>query len=108
MPDDPERTADYETLLMYLNLGNDIYVPDGASKAYSVKTLLGLVQPKGEEETLRLLRKIDKQTDADETRTEAFNSLFELKPNIAGIGLNLNEWFKRILAFIKQRRSRTS
>ncbi len=104
MPDDPERTADYETLLKHAQRGSDIYYAEGSDKEYSVRELLGLVQPEEEEETLRLLRKIDKQTDADETGTEAFNSLFELKPNIAGIGLNLNEWFRRILAFVKQKR----
>jgi small GTP-binding protein len=104
MPDDPERTADYETLLKHAKRDSDIYYAEGSDKEYSVKELLGLVQPELEEETLRLLRKIDNQTDDRETKTEAFNSLFELKPNIAGIGLNLNEWFRRILAFVKQKR----
>ena len=45
MPDDPERTADYETLIKYMKMRNDMYVPDGSDNVYSVKELLGLVQP---------------------------------------------------------------
>ncbi len=103
MPDDPQRTADYETLLKHATLGNDIYVPDGSDTVYSIKKLLGLVQPAREDELLNLVRKIDKQSASKESAAEIFNDLVVLKPGIFGITFNLNGLFKRILGREKRK-----
>jgi small GTP-binding protein len=103
MPDAPERMADYETLVKLAERGVDIYFPDGSEKEYSVKELLGLVQTDREDEVLKMLRMIIEQLDPKKSAAEVLNSLFDLKPSIFGVGFNLNELFKIILAWDKQR-----
>lgn len=98
MPDEPEVTARYSTLLKHAERDMDEYLPDDSDKVYSVKELLGLVQPDREDQVLELLRMIKAQLDEKESGAEVFNSLFKLEPSILGIGINLNEAFKRILA----------
>jgi hypothetical protein len=105
MPDDPERTAEYETLLNLAEAGSDIFIPDGSQKKYSVKELLGLVEPSRKDEQLELLRMIKEQMDEKDSGAEALNSLFELKPGAFGVNFNLSEAFKRILAREKQKRN---
>jgi small GTP-binding protein len=102
MPDDPGGSADYENLLDLLDAGSDVFIPIGSKKRYSVKELLGLVQPKDKDELTELMRKLNVHLDEKESGTEIAASLFELKPNIFGIGFNLNELFARILAWGKQ------
>ncbi|WP_417915611.1 hypothetical protein [Candidatus Electronema sp. JM] len=103
MPDDKDVTADYQTLLDCVQDGIDRYRPDGAKRAYNVKELLGLVEPSKEDEQLELLRMIKEQFDEKDAADEAAVNLFELKPNIGGIGVNLNELFARIFAARKRR-----
>jgi small GTP-binding protein len=103
MPDDPHRTADYETLLKHAKRGSDIYYAEGSDREYSVRELLGLVQPEGEGEVLELVRMIKAQMDEKDSGTEVLNSLFKLEPSILGVGVNLNEAFKRILAYAKHK-----
>jgi len=98
MPDDKDVTADYQTLLDSVQDGIERIRPDGAKRAYNVKELLGLVEPSKEDEQLELLRMIKQHLDEKESGSEAFNSLFELKPSVFGVSFNLSEAFKRILA----------
>ncbi|WP_417913991.1 COR domain-containing protein [Candidatus Electronema sp. JM] len=98
MPDDPACSADYQTLVKYAQRGNDMYIPDGSDKEYSVRQLLGTIEPDREDQLLELLRMIKAQQDEKESGSEAFNSLFELKPSVFGVSFNLSEAFKRILA----------
>jgi hypothetical protein len=103
MPDDKDVTADYQTLLDSVQDGIDRYRPDGAKRAYNVKELLGLVEPKDEEELLRLMRKIDEHLDEKESTAEAVSSILEVKPGLFGISLNVNELFARMLGSKKRR-----
>lgn len=103
MPDDPHITADYQTLLNCLKEGIEKYMPDGAAKSYSVKELLGLVEPEGEDEMRQLMRKIETRLDGKESAAETVNHLIEMKPNFFGMGFNLNELFARILGREKQK-----
>jgi len=98
MPDDKAVTADYQTLLDSVQDGIERIRPDGAKRAYNVKELLGLVEPSKDDEQLALLRMIKAHLDEKESASEAFNSLFELKPSVFGVSFNLSEAFKRILA----------
>ncbi|MGR0481183.1 MAG: COR domain-containing protein [Candidatus Electronema sp. V4] len=107
MPDDPERTADYETLLMYVKLGNDIYVPDGSDKAYGVKELLGLVQPRDRDELQKSIEKIQDQSANQDSITDILNDVVEPKITILGITINLNSLFKRLRDREKQKRQAT-
>jgi small GTP-binding protein len=103
MPDDPTCSADYQTLLDNVKDGIDRYRPDGAKRAYNVKKLLGLLEPSKDDEMLALLRMIKAQMDEKESAAETVNHLVELKPNLFGLGINLNELFKRILGTQKNR-----
>jgi small GTP-binding protein len=96
MPDDPTCSADYQTLVKYAQRGNDMYIPDGSDKEYSVRQLLGTIEPDREDQLLELLRMIKAQLDEKDAADAGAVNLFELKPNIAGIGINLNELFTRI------------
>ncbi len=98
MPDDPTCSADYQTLIRYAEQGSDIYIAEGSGKMYSVRQLIGLVEPAGEEEMRQLMRKIETHLDKKESGSEVFNSLFLFKPSIFGVSFNLSEAFKRLLA----------
>jgi hypothetical protein len=104
MPDQPSITANYNTLLTYAKNGIDVYIPDGSETKYSVRKLLGLVEPEGEDEMRQAMRKIEAHLDEKESGSETFNSLFELKPSIFGVGLNMNEMFRLIQARDKKKR----
>jgi hypothetical protein len=92
MPDDPAVTADYQTLLDSVQDGIKRCRPDGAARAYNVKELLGLIEPDREDEQLELLRMIKEQMDENESSMD----IALLTPNFFGMGLNLNEAFKRL------------
>lgn len=103
VPDARNITADYATLLAYAKNGMDKYIPSGSTTVYSVHELLGLVQPSDKDELLNMLLRIDKRLDDKNPMADAIKTMFELNPNTAGIGLNMNELFARILAWDKQR-----
>ncbi len=98
MPDDPQRTADYETLLNFAKADTDVYFPEGSKKKYSVKELLGLVQPRGEDELRKSIQKIQEQFDTKESVWDIITSIVEVKLLPPFIDINLNELFKKIIA----------
>ncbi len=103
MPDDPQRSADYETLINFAEAGVDIFIPDGSKKRYSVKELLGLVEPSKEDEILRTMQKLQAELEYKETAMEAGNRILELKPNAFGVGINLNSLFEGIKSKVRAR-----
>jgi len=103
MPDDPERTADYETLLKYAQRGHDMYIPDGSDKDYSVKELLGLVQPKDRGELQKSIEKIQDQSAAKESVVDIITSVIDVNIFPPSITINLNSLFKRLRDREKQR-----
>ncbi|XOF35266.1 MAG: COR domain-containing protein [Candidatus Electrothrix sp. YB6] len=103
MPDDPQRTADYETLLNYAKEDIPYYIPEGTSKKYSVHELLGLVQPKDKNELVRLKDKTAPKPADQASWLEMLNDLVELKPSLLGITFNLHGFFKELLARQKQK-----
>jgi small GTP-binding protein len=102
MPDDPSCSAEYQTLVRYAEQGSDIYIAEGSGKMYSVRQLIGMVEPDREDQVVELLRMIKAHLDEKDAADEAGINLFELKPNIAGIGLNLNELYIRIFGSKKR------
>ena len=104
MPDQPSVTVNYNTMLTYTKKGIDVYIPDGSEEEYSVRELLGLIEPSRDDEMLTLLRMIKAQMDEKDSGAEVLNSLFDLKPGLFGVSINLNEVFKRILATQKGRK----
>jgi internalin A len=101
MPDNPNITANYNTLLTYARKGIDVYIPEGSEEEYSVRELLGLVEPNKEDEQLALLRMIKAQIDEKESGSEVSNSLFELKPSVFGLAVNLNRLFENIRSNVR-------
>ena len=103
MPDDPERTADYETLLKYAHRGNDMYIPDGSDKEYSVRVLLGLVQPENRDELQKSIEKIHPQSAEQESFLDAATSVIDVKLFPPSININLNSLFKRLRDWEKKK-----
>ncbi|WP_446009021.1 COR domain-containing protein [Candidatus Electrothrix sp.] len=104
MPDDPQRTVDYETLLKYAERGIERYIPEGSDQDYSVDELLGLVQPKDRDELLELAKKVDPQNKDKEFLAELLTGIVPSKVTVLGITFNLSELFRRIQAREKQKR----
>lgn len=103
MPDDPERTADYETLLKHVKRGNDIYYAEGSDKEYSVKALLGLVQPKNNDELLAFVKKMQLEPAEKESFIDWLLQVVKIKiPFVIG-EIDLTKLFELIRAWDKQR-----
>jgi hypothetical protein len=108
MPDNPRVTASYKTLLNYARKGLDQYIPDGTDKAYPVRDLLGLIQPDGRddgEKIIEILQRIEGLMADKQSFVESFNRVVDLKPNVMGFGVNLNEVLERLEKLWDSRRS---
>lgn len=99
MPDDPERTADYNTLLNYAEEGLEKIIPKGTKKAYSVQALLDGVHfdSQSEGEKMLVLVQGEKKDGMLRRLAKGLNKYGEFKPNIAGVGFNFNAWFDDLL-----------
>ncbi|MCI5143599.1 MAG: hypothetical protein D3909_18120, partial [Candidatus Electrothrix sp. ATG1] len=101
MPDDPKRSVPYKTLLTYREKGLEQYIPEDSDQVYRVQELLDAVHPDNEQEGERM--RVAVQADKREGRLKALvrrvNEHAELKPNVAGMGVNLNalidDWLNR-------------
>ena len=111
---EPEVVSSYQHLLTLASKGIDEYTPDGSEKEYSVPALLGMVQfDRDNEAILAILQKLEKLVDQETDEAslpKTLNRIIDLKPNVAGIGVNINELLEEVAGrFIawreKQRRS---
>lgn len=94
MPDDPEVTASYKTLINSDQKGVDQYIPDGSDKVYNVKELLGLIQIGKKdrlEKILEILMHIKTEFIEEKSLENEINNIISLKPNIFGVGIDINE-----------------
>ncbi len=103
MPDDPQRTADYQTLLNYAEHGVDVYFAEGSKKRYSVHELLGLVQPKDRDELAELVQKVREKSDEKLSTTGLLNELVEPKISLFGITFDLSSLFEGIRSKVRDR-----
>ncbi len=111
MPDDPERTADYETLLKHVKRGNDIYYAEGSDKEYSVKELLGLVQPENKDAMSHVIKGIVEYGGRKDIIIIVLEHLFEIvKLSILPpfIMIDLNKLFKILLEEYKKYTAKSS
>jgi hypothetical protein len=111
MPDDPDRTADYETLLKHVKRGSDLYYAEGSDKEYSVKELLGLVQPKGKDEIGNVIKSIVEYGGRKEIIIIILEHLLEIvKLSVLPpfIMIDLNKLFKILLEEYKKYIAKTS
>ncbi|MCP4216518.1 MAG: leucine-rich repeat protein [bacterium] len=106
MPDDHDITVPLDHLLYLESIGTTTFIPYAARKHYSVKELLGAVKVSvetgNEEEMLSILKKVAEAVDTEESLTEKTASVFELKPNIAGVGLNINQIISNVSAWLSK------
>jgi hypothetical protein len=99
MPDNPDITEDYETLLNYAEQGLEKIIPKGTKKVYSVNELLDAVHPDNAAQGEKMLALVPsgKNEAQGMSLAEGMNTFFELKPNIAGVGFNFNAFFDYLL-----------
>ena len=99
LPDEPEITVSYEHLIRLERKGVKTYFPDGSENEYYVKKLLGtvFVENKNKDEILRLLKKLVEKNDTEESLKEKANKIIMLKPNVYGIGLDINELVRKAI-----------
>lgn len=86
MPDDPARTADYETLLNYAEQGIEKYIPEGSKKAYPVRELLDTVD---EEKMLKLLEKAPDDIGDKDSLMSVIKKNVKAEPEFFGFGADL-------------------
>ncbi|HPG38098.1 MAG TPA: COR domain-containing protein [bacterium] len=98
MPDQPAITVSYKHLLRLDKAGNQLYIPDGSDKEYSVKELLGYIQEEKSDlnEILKILRKLESQSESRESFIEKANKVLTLQPNVFGIGVNINAIIEKL------------
>ncbi|WPD22611.1 MAG: COR domain-containing protein [Candidatus Electrothrix scaldis] len=92
MPDDPRHSVPYKTLLTYREKGLEQYIPEDSDQVYSVEGLLAAVHPDNEQEgeLMRVAIQADKREGRLKALVRRVNERTELKPNVAGMGVNLN------------------
>lgn len=88
--DNPDVAPPYQHLLNLLDRGDKEFLPEGMNQAYDVRELLGTVQEEkgSEKQSLELLREIQKTIEVNDPLDP--KKLFELKPSVMGVGVNLN------------------
>lgn len=86
MPDDPDRTADYETLINYAEQGMDKYIPEGSKKAYKVCDLLATVD---EEKMRKMLAKIPRGIADKGSFIDVLGRNLKAEPELFGFGIDL-------------------
>jgi internalin A len=86
MPDDPERTADYDTLLNYAEQGIEKYIPEGSKKAYKVCELLDTVD---KEKMLKLLENVPKGLEDKESLLSVIKKHVKVEPEFMGVGADV-------------------
>ncbi|WP_417915672.1 COR domain-containing protein [Candidatus Electronema sp. JM] len=111
MPDAPDVTARYSTLLKLAEKGRDEYLPDDSEKEYSVKELLGLVQFNEQADVLEkilsiVMRMEDRQLEDEKSFIERAHNMLELKPSLFGIGINANAVLDELFKRLKQQRAK--
>jgi small GTP-binding protein len=94
MPDEPERTADYETLLNYAEQGIEKYIPEGSKKAYKVSELLDTVD---EEKMLKILQKIKGDMPDKAAFLDVIGKNLKIEPELFGFGINLKQLAREIV-----------
>ena len=99
LPDQPEVSVAYKTLLNYAEKKLDTIIPEGTDKAYSVKELLAGVHFDSESEGEKMVALVQEEKEDGLLRrtVKALNKYGEWKPNVMGVGFNFNAWFDELL-----------
>lgn len=98
LPDLNSVLISYKHLCLLQENGIKMYIPDGASKAYNVEELLGLVRSttsRTEDEFMEMLKSVVNKKDNKDSVLAKANEIVMLQPNFAGIGINFNALISR-------------
>ena len=93
LPDNPQLTVSYQTLINSLRAGIEKYVPDGTTKAYNVRELLGLIQldtDENSERMIELLEKISNQGEDEQTLIKRANRIIDFNPSFFGVTVRVD------------------
>lgn len=98
MPNEPKISVSYDHLIRLERKEINSYIPDGSENEYKIKDLLGsiYVENKNEAHILRILKKLQTQSDNQETLLQKANDVFQLQPNFFGLGINLNALINKL------------
>jgi len=103
LADNPKLTIGLEHLYRLEKRGVKICSPEGAEKDYFVRELLGTLGGENlEDETHQRVKEI--HANIQETKLEKTTNSFLLQPNIFGIGINFNNFFKWLFAWNKNKK----
>jgi internalin A len=93
LPDNPKLNVEYDHLLNLERMGIKEFLPEGADRLYSIKELLGCiyVESKTIDDVMNLFERIADKMDTEKSFPEKANKIIRLKPNIHGIGIDINE-----------------
>ncbi len=98
---DSSNTVSYNHLVNLEEAGVSEFIPEGMTQKMNVKQLLGSViktekEKVLEQEILDILLELKEKYNEKSTVISEANKIIELKPNIAGIGINLNYLIDKI------------
>ncbi|MCI5160182.1 MAG: hypothetical protein D3906_17520, partial [Candidatus Electrothrix sp. AUS1_2] len=99
MPNDPERSVPYKTLITYREKGLPSYIPEGSEEVYNVQELLAAVHFDSQSEGKRMiaLAEGERKGGAMNRLANGLNTAVKLEPSIFGMGINLNAVFDFLL-----------
>jgi internalin A len=90
----------HKHLLLLERMGRDEYLPEGTSEPISVSEVLGTVtvteKEKLENRILQHLIFLREKFNDKDTILSEVNKIIEIKPNIAGIGINVNALLEKL------------
>ncbi len=108
LPDFPNVVVGYDHLMRLERSGEKTYFPDGATRSYSISSLLGHVQPdrKTDDEILALLKALHEKSDDEKTLLQKVQQAVVLKPTIFGVGIDVNKIVEMFFKDMKSRRKK--
>jgi len=111
--DDPKRAADYQTLLEYADHNIDTYIPPGSKKLCSVRELLRPLRlDDGQDDWQKVLNILLKSSavsvNDEQSWVERLNKIIDLKPNLNGIGVDINKLIEELVIAYKKWRTKQS
>ena len=98
MPGNPHITANYNQLRAFQQAGLKDYITGESDTTYNINELLEAVLPNEytEEEIVRILRSLKKESPNEETLLEKADAIFEFKPGLMGLRVDIKKLVKKL------------
>ena len=107
IPGEPEVRVDLKHLMTLEKLGEPDFIPVGSEKRYKVKDLLGIVyvEDRSNEEMLRLLQKLVKEHETEESFKKRIADVFSVQIGAGfGVGVSLGKLYDLIEELFKRKK----